>query len=179
MKNVIQGKKVYFSHFVEEYFEVIAKEQWDNHFLRSLSWDNIHPWNVETWKQFEGDNEDNNRFLFALKEIENHHFIGWVSLSEVQFKNRGAELSIAILGEKNRNKGYGTDALNLICQFAFYELGLHKIRLSVHSNNEAAIGLYEKIGFQKEGIDREGLFQDGKWLDVYYYGLLLEEWQYS
>ncbi|MBM6614870.1 GNAT family N-acetyltransferase [Desemzia sp. RIT804] len=179
MKNVIKGDKVYFSHFVEEYFGIIANAQWDNYFLRSLSWDAFHPWNIENWKQFEGDNDDNGRFLFALKEKEEDTFIGWVSLSDVQFKNRGAELSIAILDEKNRHKGYGTDALNLMCKFGFYELGLHKIRLSVHSNNEGAIKLYEKIGFKKEGIDREGLFQDGKWLDVYYYGLLLNDWQYS
>ncbi|HHZ7415102.1 GNAT family protein [Enterococcus faecalis] len=51
--------------------------------------------------------------------------------------------------------------MSLICKFAFYELGLHKIRLAVNSNNQKAIHVYEKVGFKKEGIDREALFQDG------------------
>ncbi len=50
--------------------------------------------------------------------------------------------------------------MSLICKFAFYELGLHKIRLAVNSNNQNAIHVYEKVGFKKEGIDREALFQE-------------------
>ena len=66
--------------------------------------------------------------------------------------------------------------MSLICKFAFYELGLHKIRLAVNSNNQKAIHVYEKVGFKKEGIDREALFQDGQWLDIYNYGILQKEW---
>ena len=179
MKNVIAGEKIYFTHFYEEDFEFLAEYQWDNEFLRHLTWDTFHPWNVETWKTFEGDPNDNERFMFAVRDLTTETFIGWVALSDVQLKNRGAELSLAIVPKTNRRQGFATDALNTICRFAFYELGLHKIRLSVHSNNEAAIKLYEKIGFQREGVDREGLFQDGKWLDVYYYGLLLTDWNDS
>ncbi|MFC6463408.1 GNAT family N-acetyltransferase [Marinilactibacillus sp. GCM10026970] len=176
MKNVILGEKVAFTHFEEEDFGMLTQYQWDNEFLRNISWDTFHPWNEEAWKTFQGDSDSNERFLFAIRERFSSEFVGWVSLSDVQFKNRGAELGLAIVPASNRGKGYATDALHTICKFAFYELGLHKIRLSVHSNNESAIKVYEKIGFQREGIDREGLFQDGKWLDVYNYGLLISDW---
>lgn len=83
---------------------------------------------------------------------------------------------MAILKEDNRNRGLGKDALNVILNFAFYELGLHKVKLSVHSNNIPAIKLYSSAGFVKEGTDREALFQDGNWLDVYYYGIIDSEW---
>lgn len=175
MENVIKGKKVYFSNFEAEDYLTLTKNQWDNEFLRMVSWDTFHPWNEEDWEKFAGDPDDHSRFLFALKEIEQVAFIGWVSLSDVQFKNRGAEVSIAILNEKDRNKGYGTDAVYLISKFAFYELGLHKLRLTVNSNNPKAIKVYEKIGFKREGTDREALYQDGKWIDIYHYGLLFKE----
>ena len=97
-------------------------------------------------------------------------------MSDVQLKNRGANLGIAILQKEQRGQGYGFEAVSLICKFAFYELGLHKIRLAVNSNNQKAIHVYEKVGFKKEGIDREALFQDGQWLDIYNYGILQKEW---
>lgn len=177
MKNVIRGDKVFFSNFEDEYLEEITKAQWASDWTRHLVWDTIQPWNTEDWKEFVGDNNSNERFLFAILEIESNKFLGWVSLNEVQFKNRGAELSIAIIHDDDRGKGYGYDALNLICNFSFYELGLHKIRLQVNSNNNNAVKLYEKIGFKKEGTDREALYQDGKWIDIYNYGLLFNEWE--
>ena len=61
--------------------------------------------------------------------------------------------------------------MSLICKFAFYELGLHKIRLAVNSNNQKRF-MFMKSRLQKEGIDREALFQDGQWLDIYNYGIL-------
>ena len=36
--------------------------------------------------------------------------------------------------------------------------------------------MFMKSRLQKEGIDREALFQDGKWLDIYNYGILQKEW---
>ncbi|RXK50639.1 N-acetyltransferase, partial [Enterococcus faecalis] len=40
---------------------------------------------------------EDDRFLFAILENTTEEFIGWVSLSDVQLKNRGANLGIAIL----------------------------------------------------------------------------------
>lgn len=177
MKNIIEGNKIVFSHFTDEYCEIITEKQWDNDFLRHLTWDSFHPWRLDEWKEFVGKTDSNSRFLFALLNKENNEFIGWISLSDVQFKNRGADLSIAIIDKENRNKGFGKDAIQMICNFAFFELGLHKIRLSVHANNIPAIRSYEAIGFKKEGIDREALFQDGTWLDVINYGILAQEWE--
>ncbi|WP_242391717.1 GNAT family N-acetyltransferase [Enterococcus faecalis] len=146
MENVLKGKHVGFSHFREEYIEHIAKQQWDNELLRHLSWDALHPWGLEEWKDFTINKGEDDRFLFA------------------------------ILQKEQRGQGYGFEAVSLICKFAFYELGLHKIRLAVNSNNQKAIHVYEKVGFKKEGIDREALFQDGQWLDIYNYGILQKEW---
>lgn len=45
------------------------------------------------------------------------------------------------------------------------------------SYNERAIALYEKLGFQREGIYREFLQRHGKRFDMYLYGILRREWQ--
>lgn len=176
MKNIIRGRNVRLSHFKDDYVQFITDNQWDNEFNRNYYWDVVRPYGYEEWIDFFKDRTSDSRFLFAILENKTDQFIGWISLSEIQLKNRGAELSIVILLEENRGKGYGIESLNLICEFGFSELGLHKLKLYVNSNNINAIKLYEKCGFQKEGTDRESLYQDGKWLDRYYYGLLHTEW---
>ena len=45
------------------------------------------------------------------------------------------------------------------------------------SYNERAIALYEKLGFQREGVHREHLQRDGRRYDMYLYGLLRSEWE--
>ena len=91
---------------------------------------------LEEWKDFTINKGEDDRFLFAILENTTEEFIGWVSLSDVQLKNRGANLGIAILQKEQRGQGCGFEAVSLICKFAFYELGLHKIRLAVNSNNQ-------------------------------------------
>ena len=52
--------------------------------------------------------------------------------------------------------------------------GLHRLVLSVVADNRNAIKLYEKVGFQHEGLRREDyLGEDGKYHDVVEMGLLL------
>jgi RimJ/RimL family protein N-acetyltransferase len=46
----------------------------------------------------------------------------------------------------------------------------------VFSYNKRAIALYEKLGFQREGVYREFLQRDGKRFDMYLYGILRREW---
>ena len=106
MENVLKGKHVGFSHFREEYIEHIAKQQWDNELLRHLSWDALHPWGLEEWKDFTINKGEDDRFLFAILENTTEEFIGWVSLSDVQLKNRGANLGIAILQKEQRGHVY-------------------------------------------------------------------------
>ena len=174
--NIIEGNFIRLGNFEEKFFEIIVKHQWDIDYFRPLSWDTFHPYSADDWKDFVGDTTTNSRFLFAIIDKQKDEFIGWTSLSDIQFKNRVADLSIAILNAENRKRGLGKDTLTVVLNYAFYELGLHKVKLSVHSNNLPAIGLYNSAGFIQEGIDREALYQDGKWLDVYNYGMLSSEW---
>ena len=86
-------------------------------------------------------------------------------------------VSIAIGEAKQWGKGYGYEAMQLVLRFAFDELNLHRVQLTVFCYNKRAIALYEKLGFQREGIHREHLQRDGRRYDMYLYGLLRSEWE--
>jgi len=87
-----------------------------------------------------------------------------------------AWLSIGIGEAEARGKGYGYDAMRLALNFAFNELNLHRIQLTVFSYNAAALALYNKLGFTHEGTYREFLRRDGQRHDMLLYGLLRDEW---
>lgn len=57
------------------------------------------------------------------------------------------------------------------------ELNLHRVCLTVFSYNQAARTLYERLGFQHEGLYREQTMRDGQRHDMLLYGLLRREWQ--
>lgn len=116
-------------------------------------------------------------FLFAIRTLDSAELIGYVELDGILWTHQVTGVSIAIGEAKQWGKGYGTEAMQLVLQFAFDELNLHRVQLTVFSYNERAIALYEKLGFQREGVHREHLQRDGKRYDMYLYGLLRSEWE--
>ena len=69
----------------------------------------------------------------------------------------------------------GTFAVLSMLRHAFYDLNLHRVELSVLATNEAAMGLYEKCGFSCEGTRRQACYKQGKFVDMYEYGILRGE----
>jgi RimJ/RimL family protein N-acetyltransferase len=74
------------------------------------------------------------------------------------------------------SKGYGTDSMHVLLRFAFTELNLQRVTLSVFEYNPRAIRSYEKAGFRHEGRMRKVLNKEGRRWDVLYMGILREEW---
>ena len=94
----------------------------------------------------------------------------------LDLENGNAEFGISI-GEKTEwNRGYGTDALNAICDFGFGALRLERIELNVFEDNARAIRSYEKAGFRHEGRLRRAQFGEGRHFDVLRMALLRDEW---
>ncbi len=107
---------------------------------------------------------------------ESDNILGLVSLVKIDNINQSAELHIMIGGLNNRGKGIGTFAVKGVLNHAFFNLNLNRIELTVLSNNERAIALYEKIGFKREGIKRKARYKNGKFVDMILYSLLKDEY---
>ncbi len=90
-------------------------------------------------------------------------------------KDRCATVAIA-LGREHLGRGYGTDAMRVIVDYAFREMGLHRVQLEVAPYNPAAIRAYEKAGFVEEGRRRGAVFHDGRWYDEVMMSILDHEW---
>jgi len=78
------------------------------------------------------------------------------------------------LDEEHRNHGYMTEAVKRVVQFAFEEVGLHRIEGNIMPRNGASIAVVEKCGFTREGISRKYLKINGVWEDHVHYVMLNE-----
>lgn len=103
-------------------------------------------------------------YQFAVEDFEGD-LVGRCGVTRLDWKNRVAELGIMI-GTPYRGRGYGSEAMELLCDFCFREMNLHKLKVSVFAFNEAAIRCYEKNGFVREGVCRQEIFRDGQYQDV-------------
>lgn len=103
-------------------------------------------------------------YQFAVEDFEGD-LVGRCGVIRLDWKNRVAELGIMI-GTPYRGRGYGKEAMKLLCDFCFKEMNLHKLKVSVFAFNEPAIRCYEGCGFQREGLLKEELFRDGAYHDV-------------
>ncbi|WP_096154171.1 GNAT family N-acetyltransferase [Bacillus sp. FJAT-45066] len=113
---------------------------------------------------------------YIIEMKEDNFIIGVTSLINIDTKNRNAECIIDIGEKEYWGKGYGTEALKILLDYAFLELNLHRVLLRVFSLNERAIHIYKKLGFVKEGVVRESLYRNGKWHDIITMGILKKEY---
>lgn len=128
----------------------------------------------EKWIEKIANSEDTAHFVM---ETRDEKVIGVCGFNQINYKDQDAHIGINI-GEKDCwEKGYGTEALELLVEYGFNQLNLHHITTEVYGFNGRSMRVQEKAGFQKEGHQREVVFKNGKYHDRIIFGLLREEWR--
>ena len=122
---------------------------------------------------------DKNSGNFAIVNLENDNVIGNCSIHHIDVQDRTATVGIFIGDEQNRSKGYGTEALKLLIDYAFNYLNMNNIMLGVKSFNERAINCYKKVGFKEFGRRRQSYYLNGKYYDDVFMDILKEEFTES
>lgn len=116
-------------------------------------------------------------YLMSIVTLDNNNVIGNISLNDVNFIHRFAELGIMIGENENRSKGYGAEAINLLLDYAFNYLNLNTVSLGLLECNERAKRCYEKVGFKEYGRKRKCRFINGKYYDIIYMDILASEFK--
>jgi RimJ/RimL family protein N-acetyltransferase len=89
---------------------------------------------------------DFKNITFCILNKETKEPIGDVNLFDSEEFEGKPEMSI-LIGDHSR-KGFGTEASQLLLNFAFNKLKLGEINLTVYKDNLSAVGLYKKLGFE-------------------------------
>ncbi len=82
-----------------------------------------------------------------------------------------ADLGICVRDDYT-GRGIGTALMAAILDLADNWLNVHRVELDVYADNAAAIHLYEKFGFVREGVRRDVVFRAGRYVDCYHMGRL-------
>lgn len=120
---------------------------------------------------------DPDNFEFRIRTLHEDRLVGFVAICRVEWSNRHGWLAAGIGDAADRGRGYGGEAVSMALRYAFHELSLHRLSLDVIADNESAIGLYRKLGFEPEGRQLERVLRDGAALDLLYMGLLARDWE--
>jgi [ribosomal protein S5]-alanine N-acetyltransferase len=104
-------------------------------------------------------------------------FVGEINLSAIQrgpFQNAyvGYWVDQSLAGE-----GIVPEAAVVLFGFAFEDLGLHRLQISIIPRNRASRRVAEKLGLRDEGIAERYLEIDGRWEDHVRFAITAEEWQ--
>lgn len=101
--------------------------------------------------------------IYALPELRP---IGMMNIRDFTNPHGTAEFGITVGEAAERGKGYGTEAVRLLLDYAFTVLGVHNVWLDTPAYNTGALRAYEKAGFREIGRRRGGRMLAGRRYDV-------------
>jgi len=179
INNIFHGKLVRLSaENPETYAEHFSRWWHDSEYGRLLDLAPgalFSPKRVKEWLEKELEKDPPEMWLFGIRALEDDKLIGFVDLSGAT-PHGDTFVGIGIGERAYWGKGYGTEAMKLVLRFAFAELGLHRVSLDVFEYNPRGVKSYEKAGFRMEGRVREMILRDGQRSDVFFMGVLREDW---
>jgi len=114
------------------------------------------------------------RWGVVLRETD--ELVGSANLHSLDVQSRRCEIGY-ILGRSHWGHGYNHEALTRILDYAFDDLGLHRVEAELDPRNEGSARAVERLGFVREGLLRERWIVEGEISDSLLVGLLRSEWR--
>ena len=172
----IVGKKLYLrglerSDLEGDYF------QWlNNREVTRFMDSGIFPNTQEKMEEFYRNSAlSSNNVILAIVDIDSDAHIGNIKLGPINWISRISPLGIMIGDKEFWGKNYAIETINLVLNYAFRSLNLHKVTLGVVEKNNAAVSVYKKTGFKVEGLAKSQFYLDGEYCDTLYMGMTRED----
>jgi RimJ/RimL family protein N-acetyltransferase len=90
--------------------------------------------------------------MWAICDVVSGDHVGNIKLGPVNAQHQFGDIGL-IIGERAAwGRGFATEAISLVCKFAFQQLRLHKVTASMYEENVGSRRAFEKAGFSVEGI---------------------------
>lgn len=122
------------------------------------------------------------RDIYEVKQLrmvicttENNNAIGFIDLFDFEPKHQRIGVGIVIFSEKDRQKGYASQSLQLLMDYTFTHLGVHQLYAHITEDNTASIELFEKLGYTKQGVKKDWIRAAGTYKNELFYQYFNEE----
>ena len=114
-------------------------------------------------------------FQFAIESKEMGDLIGDCGLRVDKHEPYRAEIGFT-LAREHQGKGFASEAVSVLLDYAFGTLELHRVVAIADSRNAPSVALLERVGMRREGHFLENVWFKGGWADEYLYAVLKDEW---
>ncbi len=122
--------------------------------------------------KFFADLEENETGIWwAVCSPDNKTFYGGGGLNSLSKEHKKAEIGFWLLSDY-WGKGFMTEAMPLICNYGFNQLGIHRIEGIVETENLLCKKAMEKLQFVHEGTMKECEIKNGKFISLDIYAML-------
>ena len=129
----------------------------------------------ELLSQITGGIQEQRFFQWGIVLKPEDSVIGTCTLFALNQRHRRAELGFA-LKRSHWGQGLATEAVHVLVDFAFGEMGLHRLEADTDPRNHGSKKVLSRLGFREEGYLRERYVTLGETQDAVFFGLLRSEW---
>ncbi len=181
-KQLFEGKLIRLAP-IDHDRDPVVESRWthDLYLMRSLSQRPAMPLSVaQVKKRYEAIekevDESKKLFHFTIRSKDVDRLLGFARIEWIEWTHGTGNLKLAIGDSQDRGKGFGSDAIALMLNFAFNELNLYRLSAFIGADNPGAVRFFTRHGFVEEVRRRKALLRDGKEYDMLNLGILRDEW---
>lgn len=123
--------------------------------------------------------ENSYRDIYEVKQLrlvicknEDKIAVGLIDLYDFDPKNKRVGVGIVIFPDKEKQKGYASEALSLISKYALERLKVQQVYAGITEDNLGSIRLFEKAGYIRNGIKKDWTFSNDQFKDEHFYQLI-------
>lgn len=137
----------------------------------------VMPYNRVAAERYLQTVADRGDVVLAIIVSADGRHIGNISLQDISWFHRTADLAFLLGDRACWGQGYGTEAGRLLLAHGFGPMGLHRVTAGTLCGNTAMRALAARLGMREEGVRRKALFKDGDHHDLVVFGLLASEFE--
>jgi len=114
---------------------------------------------------------ESKQLRLVIEEKETKQSIGMIDLFDFNPQHKRAGIGI-LIEPKFQNKGFASEALQLLIKYCFSFLQLHQLYANITADNKNSIQLFTKFNFVEVGVKKDWIYSQGKYKDEILYQLL-------
>lgn len=112
---------------------------------------------------------------FVIESTPERHPVGALGFECQNERSRIVQIFGVMVDPRMRGTGLGGRAATLLARHLIDELDYHRVQLECYGFNAAAVHVFERAGFTREGTRRAAYWRHGRWVDGVMFGLVAED----
>ena len=105
--------------------------------------------------------------LMIVSKADNNKTVGAIDFFDFEPYHGRAGVGILVYEKSDRHRGYASQALQLIIDYAFNILSLRQLYCNITTDNTSSLKLFSNLGFEIIGIKKDWLKTCNAWKDEY------------